>query len=62
MAHSPVVKRLNAALHAVYDAVTNEPVPERWVDLIKRLSQEERARREASQEQTKSPQQHRGSE
>jgi hypothetical protein len=45
MAHSPLVKRLSAALHAAYDANTDEPVPGRWVDLIKRLSEEERAHR-----------------
>ena len=34
---SPIVERLKAALRAQYDAIVNEPLPERWVDLIKRL-------------------------
>jgi len=43
-----VVKRLSAALHAAYDAIANEAVPERWVDLIKRLNEQERAGRDNS--------------
>jgi hypothetical protein len=34
--------RLGTALHAFFDNIVREPLPERWVDLIKRLSEEER--------------------
>ena len=45
-ARSPIVERLKTALRAQYDAIVNEPLPERWVDLIKRLNEQERAQRE----------------
>jgi len=44
---SPTVERLKTALSAQYDAIVNEPLPERWVDLIKRLSEQERVQRES---------------
>ena len=43
---SPIVERLKTALRAQYDAIVIEPLPERWVDLIKRLNEQERVRRE----------------
>jgi len=43
---SPIVERLKTALRAQYDAIVIEPLPERWVDLIKRLNEQERAQRE----------------
>jgi hypothetical protein len=43
---SPIVERLKTALRAQYEAIVNEPLPERWVDLIKRLNEQERAQRE----------------
>ena len=42
---SPIDESLKAALHAQYDAVVNEPLPERLVDLIKRLNEQERGQR-----------------
>jgi hypothetical protein len=62
MAHSPVLKRLSAALHVAYDGITNAPVPERWVHLIKRLNEQERAERKASQAHTNSPRKHQASQ
>ena len=41
-ARSPIVERIKMALHAQYDAILNEPLPERWVDLIHRLNEQER--------------------
>jgi len=43
---SPIVERLKTALRAQYEAIVYEPPPERWVDLIKRLNEQERAQRE----------------
>ena len=43
---SPIVERLKTVLRAQYDAIVTEPLPERWVDLIKRLNEQERAQRE----------------
>ena len=43
---SQIVERLKTALHAQYDAILNEPLPERWVDLIHRLNEQERRRRD----------------
>ena len=41
-ARSQIVERLKSALHAQYDAILSEPLPERWVDLIHRLNEQER--------------------
>jgi hypothetical protein len=45
-ARSQIVERLRSALQAQYDAILNEPLPERWVDLIHRLNEQERRERE----------------
>lgn len=42
---SQIVERLRSALQAQYDAILNEPLPERWVDLIHRLNEQERRER-----------------
>jgi len=39
---SSIVQFLRAALHARYDAILNEPLPERWVDLVHHLNDQER--------------------
>ena len=49
-ARSHIVERLKSALHAQYDAILNEPLPERWVDLIHRLNEQERVQREAAKQ------------
>lgn len=41
-APSQIVERIKSALHAQYDAILNEPLPERWVDLIHRLNEQEK--------------------
>ena len=45
-ARSQIIDRIKSALHAQYDAILNEPLPERWVDLIHRLNEQERQQRE----------------
>ena len=45
-ARSQIVERLRSALQAQYDAILNEPLPERWVDLIHRLNEQEGRARE----------------
>jgi hypothetical protein len=50
-ARSPIVERIRMALHAQYDAILHEPLPERWIDLIKRLNEQERMQREGRQGQ-----------
>jgi hypothetical protein len=49
-ARSQIVERLKSALHAQYDAILNEPLPERWVDLIHRLNEQERLQRETTEQ------------
>jgi len=39
---SSIVQFIKSALHAQYDASLNEPLPERWVDLIHHLNEQER--------------------
>ena len=38
---SPIVELLRTALNARYNAILDEPLPERWVDLIHHLNQQE---------------------
>ena len=52
---SPIVERLKTALRAQYDAIVIEPLPERWVDLIKRLNEQERAQRETCENKARWP-------
>ena len=49
---------ISKALHAQYDAKMREPLPERWVDLIRRLNELDRIRSEATQRQTEAPAEH----
>jgi hypothetical protein len=49
-ARSQIVERLKSALHARYDAILNEPLPERWVDLVHRLNEQERLQREKAEQ------------
>jgi hypothetical protein len=46
----PIVERLKSALHARYDSILNEPLPERWVDMIHRLNEQERLQRENAEQ------------
>jgi len=46
-ARPEIVERIKVALHAQYDAILREPLPDRWVDLIHRLNERERPEREA---------------
>ena len=48
-ARPQIVERLKSALHAQYDAILNEPLPERWVDLIHRLNEQERLQGDSEQ-------------
>lgn len=50
---SPIIERLKTGLRAQYDAIINEPLPERWVDLIKRLDEQEQWRRETSESKSR---------
>jgi len=40
-------RRISKALHRLYDDVSNEPLSERWVDLINRLNESEQRAAEA---------------
>lgn len=46
-----IVEFLRIALHARYDAVLNEPFPERWVDVIQHLNDQEREPAKATLEE-----------
>ena len=52
---SPIVERLKTALHAQYEAIVHEPLPERWVDLIERLNEQERGQREIGESKSRLP-------
>jgi hypothetical protein len=52
---SSVLSRIGKALHAQHDDTAREPLPERWVDLIKYLDEKERAQRGAEQPETRPP-------
>ena len=43
---SPALEKIGHALQAQYDAVAKEPLPARWVDLIKHLNDKEEQQRE----------------
>jgi len=44
---APFFAVLGRALHAHYDDIAKQPLPERWVDLINYLNDKEQARRRA---------------
>jgi hypothetical protein len=48
-----IALRLGKVLHDLFASVLNDPVPERWVDLINRLNEEERQKAEANQKPTR---------
>ena len=41
-AQSPIFDRIGKMLHAHFDEMVDEPLPKRWVDLIKYLNEKER--------------------
>jgi hypothetical protein len=41
-AQSPVFRRISAMLRDQFDRVVGEPLPQRWVDLINLLNEQER--------------------
>jgi hypothetical protein len=51
-AHSSIFERISKALHAQYDGIVAQPLPERWVDLINYLNEKERVQREPPQPET----------
>ena len=42
---SPMLERIGRGLHVQYDDIAKEPLPARWVDLIKHLNEKEDERR-----------------
>jgi hypothetical protein len=49
MKEASIVSRLGSALNQRFDAVAKEPLPKRWIDLIKELNERERGDAEARQ-------------
>ena len=43
---------IGKALHTQYNEIADEPLPQRWVDLIHYLEEKERKEREAAQART----------
>ncbi|MEX2127118.1 MAG: hypothetical protein WD871_02595 [Xanthobacteraceae bacterium] len=41
-AHTTIFERINKTLHAQYADIVAEPLPERWIDLIRYLNEKER--------------------
>ena len=41
----PTMEGIRNAMHRSFDALLDEPLPERWIELIKRLNAEEDNRR-----------------
>jgi hypothetical protein len=54
-AQNSVFARINKALHALYDNKMREPLPQRWVDFIRRLNELDQMRDEAKQRETEAP-------
>jgi hypothetical protein len=52
---SELVERIGTPLRDQYEAILREPLPERWDELIKRLNEKERVRREAAPPPHRSP-------
>ena len=40
----PFIERIGNALHRTYDDLVHEPLPDRWINLIKRLNAEKEQR------------------
>jgi anti-sigma factor NepR-like protein len=36
-----IIERIGQALHRAYEEMVHEPTPERWIELINRLNEEE---------------------
>jgi hypothetical protein len=49
----PVFECIGKTLNSQYDAIVQEPLPQRWVDLIRHLTEKERMPTEATQRDTK---------
>jgi hypothetical protein len=49
------LERLGKALHARHDKIANEPLPERWVDLIHYLDDKERQQAEPPKRESQKP-------
>ena len=47
--HGSIFDRLGKALHAQYDQVANQPLPERRIDLIRYLDEKERRQASAAE-------------
>jgi len=45
--HSSLLERISKAMRRQFDAIAREPLPERWVDLIKHLNEQERRQAQA---------------
>lgn len=50
-----ILERLGKALHARHDKIANEPLPERWVDLIHYLDDKERQQAEPPKRESQKP-------
>ena len=48
-AQNSILERIRNALHVQYDETVREPLPERWVDLIRYLNEKDQVRSEAMQ-------------
>ena len=54
-AQNSILARIRNALHAQYDEKAREPLPQRWVDLIRYLDEKDQMRSEATQQKTEAP-------
>jgi len=43
-----IIERIGDALHRAYEELVHEPTPERWIELINRLNEEEVVQRDRS--------------
>ena len=50
--YGSIFERLNKGLHAHYDAVAKEALPERWIDLIRYLDEKEQREAESARAET----------
>ena len=57
-AQNSILVSIRKALHAQYDDAVREPLPQRWVDLIRYLNEKDQMRAEATQSETEAPAEH----
>ena len=54
-AQNSLLERISKALQVQHDETAREPLPQRWVDLIRYLNEKDQMRSEVMQRKTRAP-------